>query len=228
MFSVEEHGYKKIEVDNYISKLKSELLEKKLSLLNSEQKVLDLTQKKNEIYQKEKSILKAVKVLEEANKIQEEGSKNLSSLKNKRSLILCEKVEELIEYLDSRYPQMASDKKVATLIQELNDLMDKTRRSEEVTSESDSMRALLNKMQEYKKQKEQEDIKVVKIERNSKIKPICNNTNIDEFLSSKPDNDKLYENIEIESNSFDLKEAVNPKDDLDIIMKAFDFFNNEE
>ena len=46
MFSVESNGYSKEEVEKYISKLKSELMEKKLSLLDSEQRILDLKQQK--------------------------------------------------------------------------------------------------------------------------------------------------------------------------------------
>lgn len=229
MFAFEEFGYKKDEVDAYIVKLKSELMEKKLSLLNSEQKVLDLTQKKNEIDQKEKNILKAVKVLEEAHKIQEEGSRKLTTLKSKQNSLICEKVEDLLNYLQSRHPELSSEKKLNTMISELEDIVDNARTNEEypsVSSENDSMRMLLNKMQEYRKQKD--DIKTVKIERNNLKHVFDDSESVDDFLSSKPENDKLYENISIESSGFDLKEAVNPKDDLDEIMKAFDFFNNND
>ena len=41
------------------------------------------------------------------------------------------------------------------------------------------------------------------------------------FLSKDKDNEKL----EVNESGFDLKEAVNPKEDLDEIMKSFDFFN---
>ena len=33
---------------------------------------------------------------------------------------------------------------------------------------------------------------------------------------------------EVNESGFDLKEAINPKDDLDEIMKAFDFFDPNE
>lgn len=81
----------------------------------------------------------------------------------------------------------------------------------------------------------------------SLIKPICNTS-----LNDKPNNgedlaDKFLEDDSIENNAyaniitskvgaipevnetgFDLKEAINPKDDLDEIMKAFDFFDPNE
>ena len=59
----------------------------------------------------------------------------------------------------------------------------------------------------------------------------------DKFLSQDDGYDTAYSNIitsksraipEVNETGFDLKEAVNPKDDLDEIMKAFDFFNQDE
>ena len=76
------------------------------------------------------------------------------------------------------------------------------------------------------------------------IKPIYNETiNDDEkyedladkFLQEKTNENSAYANIitskvnsipEVNETGFDLKEAINPKEDLDEIMKAFDFFND--
>ena len=227
MFAFEEQGYKKEEVDAYIAKLKAELVEKKLNLLNSEQKVLDLTKKQNEIDNKERNILKAVKALEEANRIQEEGSRNLSSLKNRQSLIFIDKVNEFIEFLDKNHPELRLEADYSDYIESLVDMITKSKQSGNisVSSENDSMRLLLSKMEHYRRQKD--EIKTVKVERKN-MKHIFEDSNgVDEFLSSKPEENQIYKNIEIEANGFDLKEAVNPKDDLDEIMKAFDFFNND-
>lgn len=78
------------------------------------------------------------------------------------------------------------------------------------------------------------------------IKPIYNSTikdgenyeNLaDKFLKEDVQESDAYANIitskikdnnEVDETGFDLKEAVNPKEDLDEIMKAFDFFNNNE
>ena len=83
-------------------------------------------------------------------------------------------------------------------------------------------------------------------EKASLIKPICNasllNTSKDEDLADKfLEDDSLennaYSNIitskvtaipEVNETGFDLKEAINPKDDLDEIMKAFDFFDQDD
>ncbi len=75
-----------------------------------------------------------------------------------------------------------------------------------------------------------------------------NNSTFENFLSDEDNNSKAFENIMFKNNNkkksqsvitaelsyptpnesgFDLKEAVNPKDDLSEIMKAFDFFPTE-
>lgn len=86
-----------------------------------------------------------------------------------------------------------------------------------------------------------------RIEEKSMIKPISSlklnkdedfETLADKFLTQNDDNDVQYKNFLSKSNNensdypsinesgFDLKEAVNPKDDLDEIMKSFDFFTD--
>ena len=85
-----------------------------------------------------------------------------------------------------------------------------------------------------------------RIEEKSMIKPISSiqlhkddnyETLADKFLTEQDDSDGLYKNFLSKSkgqssdypspneSGFDLKEAVNPKQDLDEIMKSFDFFN---
>ena len=58
----------------------------------------------------------------------------------------------------------------------------------------------------------------------------------DKFLTETSTENSAYANIitskvkaipEVNETGFDLKEAINPKQDLDEIMKAFDFFNTE-
>ncbi len=78
------------------------------------------------------------------------------------------------------------------------------------------------------------------------IKPIYNSTihsdenfeNLaDKFLKEESDENNAYANIitskiraipEVNETGFDLKKAINPKEDLDEIMKAFDFFNQND
>ena len=79
------------------------------------------------------------------------------------------------------------------------------------------------------------------------IKPICDNlvsnsggeeSLVDKFLKEENVERNAYSNIitskvkaiptDVNETGFDLKEAINPKEDLSEIMKAFDFFNEEE
>ena len=56
---------------------------------------------------------------------------------------------------------------------------------------------------------------------------------LDKFLSEDATLDSAYANkitkhekLQKNETGFDLKEAINPKEDLEEIMKSFDFFNN--
>ncbi len=66
-----------------------------------------------------------------------------------------------------------------------------------------------------------------KIQRVKPNKPVLNGC-LDDFMNVKPENSQIYKNMENHSSSFDLNEAIAPKQGLDEIMKAFDFFNTEE
>ena len=113
-------------------------------------------------------------------------------------------------------------------------------------TQNDPMRLLLSKMNEKKVQEEcPREIKIERVERvdriernyerPSQIKPVTEmqleeNDNydnlVDKFLNTAPveEDPKV---AKIQSNGFDLKEAINPKDDLSEIMKAFDFYSDD-
>jgi len=224
MFSSENNGYNKEEVDRYITKLKTELMEKKLSLLDCEQQILDLKQQKSDIEIKEKNIMKALSTIEYAQKIQEEGSKNLYNLSTKQNEIIYENLISFLDNLWVRHPDVKSDKEIYESARNLEEITEKSKNIGSKNISTDPMRMLLSKMQQYR---EQGNVKTVRVERNN-IKPIDENKDVEEFLSTKPESDKLYRNVEFDASGFDLKEAVNPKQDLDEIMKAFDFFNNND
>lgn len=228
MFNFENLGYNRQEVDKYIAQLKAELVQKKLNLLESEKKVLGLKQKKDDIENKEKNIMKALKVLEKSQKEQEESAKNLYALKIEQNDLIYDKIKKLLNKIEAIYPDLERNIEINSGIREIENLIEEVRVNpgKRLSIEKDPMKELLSKMQEYKRQKEA-GIKTVKIERNN-IHLYDSAENVDDFLASKPEDNKLYKNIEIQSNGFDLKEAVNPKDNLDEIMKAFDFFNEED
>ena len=77
------------------------------------------------------------------------------------------------------------------------------------------------------------------------IKPIYQGANLDDkydnladkFLSEEGEPNNAYANIitskvravpEVNESGFDLKEAINPKEDLDEILRAFDFYHSDD
>lgn len=213
MFSQEFNGYNKNEVDSFIRRMKadyeSKLMEEKLKALDSEKKVLDLKNTRFELENKEKNIITALNVIEKAKKFQEEGSKNYYKL-------VMDKLELLVKELMLKFPQFRKDPNFEDILDEFNSMLNEykvklekpTNITQPVYSENDSMRMLLNKMQDYKKG--QETPKEVHI---MTIKP-------DESVPIEKEDKNTSE------SGFSLEEALHPTEDLEEIMKAFDFYNN--
>ncbi len=278
-FSEQFNGYNKQEVDAYIERLKasyeSKLMDEKLKTLESERRLLNFKNQHAELANKEKSILEALDVLEKAKKFQEEGTRSFYSL-------VFDKIKLLVHELDMRFPNMRRNNEYNNIIQELynliSDYKDKFVPENYITnpinSSNDSMRLLLNKMQEYKKEptKMPAEVKIspnsVKdtttytnfYKRNSFVfKPkekeenasennsvtsntngsastlnnqtnqsVNNSTNQNYFTQSErkilPDENNIQKYPKSESG-FSFEEALHPKEGLEEIMKAFDFYN---
>ncbi len=206
MFSQEINGYNKAEVDSYIQRLKvsyeSKLMEEKLKALDSEKRFLDLKNERSEIENKEKNILNALSVIEKAKKFQEEGSKTFNNL-------IMNKLELLVHELNTKFPQLRRDQNFEDIMAEFSNILDRYKdnldKMSDITrpiySDNDSMRMLLNKMQDYKKG--QDAPKEIHITTNKTLK-------------DRPTSE----------SGFNFEEALNPKEDLSEIMKAFDFYND--
>ena len=278
-FSEQFNGYNKQEVDAYIERLKasyeSKLMDEKLKTLESERRLLNFKNQHAELANKEKSILEALDVLEKAKKFQEEGTRSFYSL-------VFDKIKLLVHELDMRFPNMRRNNEYNNIIQELynliSDYKDKFVPENYITnpinSSNDSMRLLLNKMQEYKKEpaKTPAEVKIstnsIKdtttytnfYKRNSFVfKPkekeenasennsvtsntngsastlnnqtnqsVNNSTNPNYFTQSErkilPDENNIQKYPKSESG-FSFEEALHPKEGLEEIMKAFDFYN---
>ncbi len=211
MFSQEFNGYNKNEVDAYVRQIKasyeSRLMEEKLKALDSEKKVLDIKNARLEIENKEKNIMTALNVIEKAKKFQEEGSKKYYKL-------IMDKLELLVKELGLKFPMLHENPDFEDILDEFTSMVKEFKSKLETTtnitqpiySDNDSMRLLLNKMQDYKKG--QEPIKEVHI---TTIKP-------DETV-------QLPQYKDTSESGFSLEEALHPTDDLEEIMKAFDFYN---
>ncbi len=228
-FSEEPYGYNKKEVDAYIERLKatneSKLMEERLKTLEAERRLLDLRNQHLELRHKEKNILDAIDVLEKAKKFEEEGTKSFYAL-------VFDKLQLLVQELEVKFPQLKNDKEYETILKELISVIDnyKNKISQEasitnpVNSPNDSMRLLLNKMQEYKKgQDYPREIRISTYKNDDdEIPPYL------QFLQAKPDNTPMQTPIipqDVSESGFSFQEALNPKEDLEEIMKAFDFYN---
>ena len=211
MFDTEFNGYNREEVDKYINNLKAELMEQKFNLLESEKKCLDVQKQKEEVEVKEKNILKAIQVFENDRKFQEEGSKSIYALKIEQITLVYNKFEDFLSNIFILHPELKSDREISKQIDELNNILQKAKGetvtdilTSPVNSNNDSIRALLSKMQDYRKASDSpKEVRIARINVKKQVE-------------------------EPNSDEFDLKEAVNPKIGLDEIMKAFDFFNNSD
>lgn len=208
MFSQEINGYNREEVDGFIKRMKAsyeaKLMEEKLKALESEKKVLYYKNERTDLENKEKNILNALSAIEKAKNTQEEGSRNFYKL-------VMDKLDFLMGELNSKFPQLRRDQNFEDIFDEFSDMIaqyknnfDKaTDMTRPIYSANDSMRLLLNKMQDYKKG--QDSPKEVHI----------------------PVNRKTLKDVPVSESGFSFEEALNPTEDLEEIMKAFDFYNEK-
>ena len=248
-FKEQFNGYNKQEVDAYIERLKasyeSKLMDEKLKTLESERRLLNFKNQHTELAHKEKSILEALDVLEKAKKFQEEGTRSFYSL-------VFDKLKLLVHELDMRFPNMRRNTEYNKILQELYSLITDYKDkfipenyiNSPINSSHDSMRLLLNKMQEYKAPKK--EVKEVKVNTNNisdttkytnfykrnsfvfKPKETSQNksTNMDKVINERIlPNETKYPKSE---SGFSFEEALHPKVGLEEIMKAFDFYNENK
>ncbi len=207
MFSQEINGYNRAEVDSYIKRMKAsyeaKLMEEKLKALESEKRILDMKNEKSELESKEKNILNALSMFEKAKKFQEEGSNNFNTL-------IMNKLELLVRELNIRFPSIMRDQNFEEIMNEFSSMIENYRTTFEkmnnitqpIFSNNDSMRLLLSKMQDHRKQ--EAPMHEVHIQTTR----------------------KTLKDVPVSESGFSFEEALNPTEDLAEIMKAFDFYND--
>ncbi len=244
MFSSDIYGYKKEEVDKFIDSLKTEhekaLMEEKLKVLDAERKVLEIKNKAQEIENREKNILN---VLETYRKAQNEGNRNIDILRGEQLKMVYNHLQAFLVELNNKCPGVLLNNSYKKLVNEIEIILASTQEKVDEVVETgttnDPMRLLLSKMQGKKVQdtlpKEVKEVKIERTdskERTSLIKPVTEmqlneddkyDNLVDKFLNSKPEEPLVRKPV---NSGFDLKEAVNPTEDLSEIMKAFDFYSN--
>lgn len=242
MFSNEFNGYNKNEVDNFIANLKSSyekaLMDEKLKVLESERKLLENKKKFQDVEAREKNI---VAMLETFKQFQAEGNRNLEVLRGEQLRMVYNQMIDFLERLNEKDPGLLLNSNYKSLLRDIESILENSdaRKDEMIStgSQNDAMRILLSKM----KEKRTESPREIKVERNVdrekvSIKPVTEmkleegdqyDTLVDKFLDTMPPEEQP-KSIKIQSSGFDLKEAINPKDDLSEIMKAFDFYGQDD
>lgn len=243
MFSSQQNGYSQEEVDKYIARLKAEyeakLMEEKLKVLESENRLLDFKKKSLDLENREKNIMSA---LDAFKRYQDEGSKNINTLRREQLNMVYQEFILVIKELSLQYRGIENNASLIKVKEALNTIVNNIEiENENLTSkantDNDSMRMLLNKMQGYKKSQESpKEVRISRVdERKNQIRPVTDmqleegenySTLADKFLATAPEEKKVKPIAE--DSGFDLREAINPKDDLAEIMKAFDFYNPDE
>lgn len=212
MFSREIDGYKKSEVDSFIARMKADyetrLLSEKLKALDSEKKVLDLKNEKTELENKEKKIMNAIAALEKAKNFEEKGQSHFFNL-------IMVKLELLLKELLTKFPDLRQNKTFEEVLLELSRMISDYKQKllkdpSATTAPTDEMKLLMEKMQELKKQQPKE-VHITTVRPDERKKAPISPYNI-------PDGD----------SGFSFEEALNPKEDLSEIMKAFDFYNESQ
>ncbi|MBE7073734.1 MAG: hypothetical protein E7379_01400 [Clostridiales bacterium] len=239
MFSSETNGYNRKEVDLYIARMKESyektLMEDRLKVLDNEKKILELKNKNRDIEKREKNIQN---MLESFKRVQVEGSNNIENLRGEQLRIIYHQFQDFMQELNGRYPGVLVNNSYKKLMRDIESVLSKGA-IKNAGVDNDPMRALLIKMQE---KRESGSIREIKIERSPDakersrfIRPVTEmelkegdgfDSLVDKFLASEPVEQK-QKSIK-QTSGFDLREAVTPTEDLNEIMKAFDFFGGDD
>ncbi len=239
MFSSDIYGYNKEEVDKYIANLKREhekaLMDEKLKVLDAERRILEAKNQSQEIESREKNILS---ILDAYKKAQSDSGKNIDALRCEQLRMVYSHIQAFLVEISNRCPGINTNISYKKITNEIEAILLSTQQKNETLggkAVNDPMKILLNKMQEKKVQDSPKEIKIERSDSKEKslIKPVTEmeltkddkfDTLVDKFLNSKPTEPLITKKY---NSGFDLKQAVNPTEDLSEIMKAFDFYSSE-
>lgn len=253
-FKIVKKGYSQLEVDSFIERMKNDyearLAEQKDRIFYLKDQLEKLTNSSDSDLMT--SLLSAV----EKAKLIENSSKNIYELETKKLNLLYAKMENLLKdenASNNKNIKMELLNTIQDCRRSLQNNIEMQSKNMKESSSGDPVRRLLSKMMNAKKivvdgndieLKESEPVKVARKDtQETTIRPTETKKEVkretpefEKFLSSDTpsSNGTNFENILFAPNSdlspnesgFDLKEAVNPKEDLDEIMKTFDFYND--
>lgn len=232
----------------------TKIMEERLKNLEAEKELFEIKKEKTNLEYRIKNILAIVSTLNKVKEFEEKGMKNLYTLKIKQINLISEKTERLIEELDElddRPDDLIIDFK------NLLNLCKRIETEENLNDSNNNLnsnfKTLLEKMNEFKLNNSPKEVKIERNTLNLSNNTIQNNTPIVEnkeppvIENKEPDDEpftrseKLKRLIdhylgpknrevvekELENSGFDFSEALHPTEDLEEIMKAFDFYNSD-
>lgn len=251
-FPLDRNGYSKSEVDAYIKNLRtfyeSKLAEQRERINELDEENEEILERLKKYTSKESSISNALMVAVDKAKQIEESSKRLYELELQRIRILFNKYKEILDDFIEQSPNSEQTNSLKNIVAEFKtSLSDSLNINLKSNSAYDPMRLLLNKVNTYIAKRNEKEL-LERVGKNKKfdgsdlyaqhegttqIKPIVNmnldkndkfDNLVDKFLETEDDGEKsaLAKRIINETTGFDLKEAVNPTEDLEDIMKFFD------
>lgn len=216
--------------DRQISKALIFAVEKADQIENSAKKLYDLEIKRvNLLYERWNTIMSEIERTYGANKsatiapLIEEFKRGLDSILKQNQKITSTNIKTQIKNNSDSYIKNLLNK-MDYVINNNSEEMDKPRKLSKV---------------EYKPEHEQKEEKPTKLQSisnrleqlNSKLGTKHDNL-VDAYLDEREHDNNAFarkigrkQKYEVNDSGFDLQEALNPKEDLDEIMKAFDFFN---
>lgn len=236
-FKIIKKGYSQLEVDSYIERLvydyESRLAEQKDRIFYLKDQLEKITSNSdNELMT---SLVSAV----ERARLIENSSKNIYELETKKLNLLYTKMENLLKD-ENIYNERSVKKELLALIQDCrSSLENNVQKQKENLLEStsgDPVKRLLTKMiglnkipneqheEPSSKPKEQkENVRRAEPRRAEKLDSLFE---LNKLVEEQPQRPQAKLQEEEQESGFDLKEALNPKEDLEEIMKAFDFYND--
>lgn len=197
----------KQKIDNYYSKeqeLKLEILDLTNQLIEKNDLIATLSKQINDFKAKEQSISAAIIAASEKAKQMEEASRKLFQIEIQRNRLLYMRMEQVLNELHTKYPEIKTDTQIEDLSQRFKNLVStnydniptKSFMGDlDIAEPEDPIKKMLNKITNYCDVKEQPAKKI----------------------TSDPEN-----NVFKFSSGFDMREALNPTQELNDILKVFD------
>lgn len=243
-------------IDTLTLKYEEKLSLQKDRVFSLRKEVTTLTERLEHFEKKDRQISQAlISAIEKAEQI-ESSARKIYDLEVQRIRLLYKKWKEILQDMDDTFPLLLTHGKIHLKISEFtanidsvilqNEKMEQRNKQNEQTNSDNYIKNLLSRMdnminnsdndgvneQEKKLESERkrEQVRLKSIQKRFSTINHLKNKNFDTYLNdTKVETNNAYAKLLTPkpSSVFNLEDVLNPKEDLDEIMKAFDFYNEE-